>query len=67
MSKLEIFVERLIRAGHLRRYVRAIVRGAEAASAIERIAPSAKLPLQPRPIINYILGDPVDDQYQSKC
>ena len=54
-------VERLIRAGHLRRYVRETVRGAEAAIVVERIAAKAELPLEPRITINYILGGPVDD------
>ena len=60
-------VERLIRAGHLRRYVRETVRGAKAAPMFKRIEASTKLPLEPRPTINYILGGPTDDQYQSKC
>ena len=33
---------------------------------VERIAASAKVLLEPRPTINYILGGPIDDQYQSK-
>ena len=63
---MKFLVERLIKAGHLRRYVWEPVRGAEATPAVERIAASAMLPLEPWPIINYILGGPVDDQYQSK-
>ena len=59
-------VERLIRAGHLRRYVRETVRGAEAAPTVERIAANAELPPTPRPTINYILGGSIDDQYQYK-
>ena len=67
MSKPEIYVERLIKADHLRRYVRETVRGAEATPAVERIAASAKLPLKPWPTtINYILGSLADDRYQSK-
>ena len=34
---------------------------------VERIAASAELLPEPRPTINYILGRPIDDQYQSKC
>ena len=63
---LKFMVERLIRAGHLRRYVRETDRGAEAAPAVERVAASKKLPLEPQPTINYILGSPTNDQYQSK-
>ena len=59
-------MERLIKVGHLRRYVRETVCGVEAALAVERIAASAELPLEPWPTINYILGGPTDDQYQSK-
>ena len=59
-------VEKLIRVGHLRRYVWEMVRGVEASPAIERIAASSELPPEPRPTINYILGDLADDQYQSK-
>ena len=54
-------VEKLIRADHLKRYVREMVRGAEAAYAVERITTSAELPPEPRPTINYILGGLVDD------
>ena len=54
-------MERLIRAGHLRRYVQEIVRGAEAVPAVERIAASVELLSEPRPTINYILGGPIDD------
>ena len=60
-------VEKFIRAGHLRRYILETVRGAEAAPTVERITASAKLPPEPRPTINYILGGPVDNQYKSKC
>ena len=59
-------VEKLIRADHLRRYIRETVRKAEAAPAVERIIANAELPLEPRLTINYILGGPTDNQYQSK-
>ena len=35
--------------------------------AVERIGASVEFPPEPRPTINYILGGPVDDQYQTKC
>ena len=57
-------VEKLIRAGHLRRYIQETVRIAEAVRAIERLTVDAELLREPRPTINYILG--TDDQYQSK-
>ena len=59
-------VERLIKASHVRRYVRETVQGVEAAPTIERIAASAELPPEHWPTINYILGGPANDQYQSK-
>ena len=63
---MKILVERLIRADHVRRYVREIVHRAKTAPAIERIAANAELPSEPWPTINYILGGPVDDQFHSK-
>ena len=59
-------MERLIRAGHLKRYIRETVRVSKAAPVVERIASISELPPEPRPTINYILGDVADDQYQSK-
>ena len=43
-----------------------MVCGAKAAPAVERIAASIELSPESRPTINYILGGPTDDQYQSK-
>ena len=63
---LKFLVEKLIRVGHLRRYIREPVRGAETAPAVERVIAGVELPSEPRPAINYILGGPTDDQYQSK-
>ena len=34
---------------------------------VKRIATTVEFPPEPRPTINYILGGPVYDQYQSKC
>ena len=53
-GSLKFLVERLIKADHLRRYVRETIRGVEATPAVERIAASAELPPEPRPTINYI-------------
>ena len=63
---MKFLVERLIKVDHHRRYVWETASGAEAAPTIERIAASTKLPPEPRPTINYILGGPTNDQYQSK-
>ena len=60
-------VEKIIRVGHLRRYIPETVRVAEAALVVEKIAVGVELPPEPRPTINYILGGLADDQYQSKC
>ena len=57
---LNFMVEKLIRAGYLRRYIREKVRVAKAAPAVERITVDSELPPEPRPIINYILGGPTD-------
>ena len=67
MSKPEIYGGNVNQAGHLRRYVRDTFRRAKVASAVERIAASTELPPKPWPTINYILGGPTDDQYQSTC
>ena len=54
-------MERLIKEGHLRRYIRE-----ESAPIAERITAGVAAPSESRPAINYILGGPFDDQYQSK-
>ena len=59
-------IERLIRAKHLRRFIREPTRTAEAVPAQNRAVVAAELSSEPRPTINFILGGPVDDQYQSK-
>ena len=59
-------VEKSIRAGHLRRYVREIVCVAEASPVVEKMVTGAQLQPKSRPTINYILGGPTDNQYQSK-
>ena len=59
-------MERLIRAGHLRRYVREVDRWAESRPLANKITTGVANPLETRPIINYMLGGSSDDQYQSK-
>ena len=59
-------VERLIRAGHLRRFIRELTRTAETAPASNRAVVAIEHSSEPRPTINFIQGGPVDDQYQSK-
>ena len=60
-------MERLIKAGYLRRYVREVDRGAEFGPSVDRITADEAIPSESRPSINYILGGLSDDQYQSKC
>ena len=59
-------VERLIKARHLRRYVKEVDHGEESTPTVDRITTGAAARLKSRPAINYILGGPFDDQYQSK-
>ena len=59
-------IARLIRARHLRRFIREPTRTAEAIPAPNRAVVVAEHSSEPRPTINFILGGPVDDQYQSK-
>ena len=63
---LKFLEEKLIMAGHLRRYLREVDQGVESRQPTGRIIASLVAPPKPRPAINYILGGPVDDQYQSK-
>ena len=59
-------VEKLIRAGHLRRYLRKPTRGATVAPTADRAVVEIEHALGPQPTINFILGGPADSQYQSK-
>ena len=60
-------MEKLIKAGHFRRYIRELDHGVESGQAEDKITTGAAVLLESRPAINYILGSPSDDQYQSKC
>ena len=57
-------VERLIKAGHLKRYIREVDREEESTPATGRITTGVVSTSQNA--INYILGGPLDYQYQSK-
>ena len=63
---LKFMVERLNKAGHLRRYVREVDYGAESGQPADIITAGLTVLSESRPAINYILGGPSDDQYQSK-
>ena len=59
-------MERLIKAGHLKRYVREVDREAKSVPTSNRITVGVAASSKSRPAINYILGGPFDNQYQSK-
>ena len=59
-------MEKLIKAGHLKRYVKEVDHREESRQATYRITTEAVIPSKSRPAINYILGNLSDDQYQSK-
>ena len=65
-QSLKFLVEKLIRAGHLRRYLWEPTREATAAPPADRVVADTEHASGPRPTINFILGGPVDSQYQSK-
>ena len=59
-------VEKLIKSGHLRRYIIEIDHMVESRQAADIVTIVMAEPLESRPAINYILGRPFDDHYQSK-
>ena len=65
-QSLKFLVEKLIRAGHLRRYLREPTREATTAPSADRVVADTEHASGPRPTINFILGGPADSQYQSK-
>ena len=62
-QSLKFLVEKLIRAGNLRRYIREPTRGVVAAPIAERVIVDIEHASGPRPSINFILGGPADNQY----
>ena len=56
----------IIRAGHLRRFIREPTRTTETSPASNRVVVASEHSSEPRPTINFIPGGPIDDQYQSK-
>ena len=65
-QSLKFLVEKLIWDGHLKRFIREPSRGTETAPAANRAIVTTEHPSEPRPTINFVLGGPIDDQYQSK-
>ena len=65
-QSLKFLVEKLIRAVHLRRYLRGPTSGAPAIPATDRVVTEIEHALEPPPTINFIRGGPTDSQYQTK-
>ena len=59
-------VEKLIKVGHLGRYIREIDHGVESEPVADKVITVVATPSESRPAINYILGGPSDYQYQLK-
>ena len=59
-------MEKLIKEGHLKRYIREPNHGVESGQATDRITAGVAVLLESRPVIIYILGGSSDDQFQSK-
>ena len=59
-------MKKLIKARHLKRYIKEIDQGAESRQDANRITVGTVTLPESRPTINYILGGPSDYQYQSK-
>ena len=57
-QSLKFLVEKMVRAGHLRRYLREPTRGATVAPTTSRAIAEIEPASEPRPTINFILGGP---------
>ena len=66
MPKSKVVGGKADQSGHLRRYIKEIDHGVESGQVVDRVTASMVAPSDSRPTINYILGGPCDDQYQSK-
>ena len=65
-QSLKFLVEKLIRAGHLRRYIREPTHEVAVAPTADRVIVDIEHASGFRPTINFILGGLADSQYQSK-
>ena len=65
-QSLKFLVEKLIRAGHLRRYIKEPTNGVTVTPTADRVFVDIEHASGPRPAINLILGGLADNQYQSK-
>ena len=60
-QSLKFLVEKLIKDGHLGRYVKEVDHKEESGKAVDRITARAAIPSKSRLAINYILGGPSDN------
>ena len=65
-QSLKFLVKKLIRTRHLKRYIREPISGVTAAPTADTIIVDTEYASRPRQTINFILGGPTDNQYQSK-
>ena len=65
-QSLKFLVEKLIRAWHLRRYIREPISRVIIAPTADTVIVDIEHASGPRQTINFILGGPTDNQYQSK-
>ena len=65
-QNLKFLVEKLIRAGHLIRYIREPTCGVAVAPTADRVIVDMEHASGPQQAINFIMGGPVNSQYQSK-
>ena len=65
-QSLKFLVEKLIRVGHLKRYIREPTRKAAAAPTADRVVVGTEHASGPQLAINFILRGPDDSKYQSK-
>ena len=63
---LKFLVEKLIKVGHLKKYIREIDQGVESGQAVDRITVGTTVSSESRLAMNYILGGSSNNQYQSK-
>ena len=62
-QRLKFLVEKLIRVGHLIRYLRESINGVTAAPTADTVIVDTEHASGPRQAINFILGGPADSQY----
>ena len=65
-QSLRFLIEMMIRTGHLRRFLREPSRGATTTPTSDRAVVEIQHAPDPRPTINFILGRPANNEYQSR-